>query len=53
LPICWNHQRGSLFFIQNLDPLAEYQDPQLSRVLELCALKETMDSRQGLETPIT
>lgn len=39
--------------MQNLDPLGEYSDEQLSRSLDVCALRETMYSRQGLETEIT
>lgn len=37
---------------ENLDPLGEYTDAQLSRALELTALKETMDNRNGLESQI-
>jgi ABC-type multidrug transport system fused ATPase/permease subunit len=36
--------------MQNLDPLGEYSDEQLSRALRQCALDETMNSRKGLET---
>lgn len=39
--------------MQNLDPLQEYSDEQLSRSLRLCALDETFNQRKGLETEIT